>query len=280
MCKTIPDITLNDGFKIPAIGFGTYTLKGKNGIKSIQDAVNAGYRLLDSAFNYENEGTVGHAIKKCFIGRDKLFVCSKLPGRRQAYREALETIEESLYRADLDYYDLYLIHWPNPRIDQYVEAWQAFIEARKRGYIRSIGVCNFLPEHIDRLLKETDVCPCINQIELHPYFNQELQRNYNSSHHIVTQSWSPLGRGNALLTDPVIANIANTHQKSVSQIILRWHVQLNALPIPKASGITHQRENIDIFNFQLSDEEMLQISGLTRTDGRSFAQDPAVYEEF
>lgn len=280
MCNTIPEIALNDGLKIPSIGFGTYTLKGQRGIEVIKDAVKTGYRLLDSAFNYENEGTLGRAVKECSIARSQLFICSKLPGRHHAYKEALETIEESLYRADLDYYDMYLIHWPNPRVNQYVEAWQALIEAKKRGYIRSIGVCNFLPEHIDRLIKETGVCPSINQVELHPYFNQKEQREYNTKHHIVTQSWSPLGRGNALLTDAVITKVAAAHQKSVSQIILRWHTQLGALPIPKASSIKHQQENINIFDFKLSSAEMEQISSLTRPDGRSFNQDPAVYEEF
>jgi diketogulonate reductase-like aldo/keto reductase len=202
------------------------------------------------------------------------------PGRHQAYKEALYTVEESLFRAGLDYYDLYLIHWPNPREDLYVEAWQAFIEAKKRGMIRSIGVCNFLPEHLERLIKETGTAPSINQIELHPYFNQETLRAFDQEHHIVTEAWSPLGRANQMMNDPVIAEIAETHGKTVTQTILRWHVQLGVLPIPKAASDEHQKENLDLFNFALSEEEMKKINNLTREDGRTFNQDPAVYEEF
>lgn len=271
---------LNDGLRVPSIGFGTYKLKGTEGMKTIRDAIDLGYRLIDSAFNYENEGTVGKAVRESSVSRDQLIITSKLPGRHYAYNDALETIEESLYRAGFDYYDLYLIHWPNPRANLYVEAWKALIEAKRQGLIRSIGVCNFLPEHIERLVKETGVTPSINQIELHPYFNQEKQRVYNEKHNIVTESWSPLGRGSDILMNKEIGKIAETHKKSISQIILRWHVQLEAIPIPKASSLKHQRENFEIFDFELSKEEMNIISKLTREDGRMRNQDPAVYEEF
>lgn len=279
MSEKIPEIVLQDGLKIPAIGFGTYKLKGENGIQAIKNAMQAGYRLFDSAFNYENEGTLGKAIKESSLLREEIFITSKLPGRRHAYAEALETIEESLYRASLDYYDFYFIHWPNPRINLYVEAWQALIEAKKRGLVRSIGVCNFLPEHIEKLIAETSICPAINQIELHPYFNQEVQRTWNEKHNILTQSWSPLGRGNSLLKNDTIAAIARNHNKTISQIILRWHIQLKALPIPKAFSIEHQKENLDIFNFQLTASEMESLLSLTKADGRNANQDPAFYEE-
>ncbi|WP_058301113.1 aldo/keto reductase [Gorillibacterium timonense] len=278
MAENIPEVILNDGVKIPGIGFGTYKMNGAEGVEGMKKAIDLGYRLLDSAFNYENEGAVGEVVRQTLVPREELIVCSKLPGRHHAYAEALNTIQESLYRGGLDYYDLYLIHWPNPRVDLYVEAWQAMIEARKRGYIRSIGVCNFLPEHIDRLVKETGVKPSLNQIELHPFFNQEEMRRYHAEQGIVTESWSPLGRASRLLEDPRIGSIAEAHDKSISQIILRWHVQLGALPIPKASSTEHQLDNLRIFDFELTADEMQVISSLN--SGRLWNQDPAVYEEF
>ncbi|VBB05096.1 aldo/keto reductase [Lucifera butyrica] len=280
MNETIPQVLLNDGLELPAIGFGTYKLKGADGVQAIKRAIDIGYRLFDSAFNYENEGTVGEAIRQSPVPREKLIICSKLPGRRHAYQEAMETIHESLYRGGLEYYDLYLIHWPNPRVNLYVEAWQALIEAKKQGLIRSIGVCNFLPEHIERLIKETGVKPSINQIELHPYFNQEKQRRWHAEHSIATESWSPLGRGNSMLENEKIVEIARNHQKSVSQVIIRWHIQLGAIPIPKASSPQHQRDNFNVFDFQLTEEEMNSILGLTSAAGRTNNQDPQTYEEF
>lgn len=274
------EFILNDGLKLPPIGLGTYRLNGREGVKAIQHAVEIGYRLLDSAFNYENEGAVGEAARTSCVPRSELIVTSKLPGRHQKYREALLTIEESLYRGGLDYYDIYLIHWPNPKTGWYVEAWQAMIEAKKRGMIRSIGVCNFLPEHLERLTRETGVTPSINQIELHPYFNQEEQRKWDAAHGIVDEAWSPLGRANSVLQDPEIGEIAKAHGKSISQIILRWHVQLGVLPIPKSSDPARQKENLEVFDFVLSEEEMQKICALSRPDGRTANQDPSVYEEF
>ncbi|WP_050182836.1 aldo/keto reductase [Domibacillus robiginosus] len=276
----IPDITLNDGLTLPVIGLGTYALNGNAGASAIQNAIHTGYRLIDSAYNYENEGTVGEAVKRSSVPREELRITSKLPGRYHSYDKAVTTIQESLYRASLDYYDLYLIHWPNPKQDEYVEAWQALIDARKWGLIRSIGVCNFLPEHIERLKKETGVKPSVNQIELHPFFNQEQQRKWHQEHNIVTESWSPLFRGKDLLQDDTIQQIARRHDRSISQIVLRWHYQLGAVSIPKSASPVRQLENISIFDFSLDETELSLISGLTRPDGRINDQDPAVYEEF
>ena len=280
MHSTIPQRTLNDGLVIPAIGLGTYNLRGASGVQAMTSAIDMGYRLLDSAFNYENEGAVGEAVRRSSVSRDQLFLTSKLPGRHHQYDKALYTIQESLYRTKLDYYDLYLIHWPNPKTDLYVEAWQALIDAQKWGLIRSIGVCNFLPEHLDRLKKETGVMPSINQVELHPYFSQTEQLAYDKENGIVTESWSPLGRANSVLENEVIHQIAEKHGKTISQVILRWHIQLGALPIPKSSSPQRQLENLQIFDFDLTEEDMTQISSLTRADGRIADQDPAVYEEF
>lgn len=280
MNQSIPEITLNDGMTIPVIGFGTAGLKGNAGVDAITSAIDIGYRLIDSAYNYENEGTVGEAVRRTSIPREDLRITSKLPGRYQTSDKALPTIQESLYRANLDYYDLYLIHWPNPIQDHYVEAWQALIDAKKQGLIRSIGVCNFLPEHIARLDKETGVKPSMNQIELHPFFNQATQRRWHEEHNVQTQSWSPLARANNVLQNDAIQKIADQHNKSVSQVILRWHYQLGAVPIPKSSSPERQIENISIFDFALDDVEMNLIGELTRPDGRNKNQDPAVYEEF
>ena len=187
----IPNYELHDGNVIPLLGFGTYKLNGAQGVISMDAAINNGYRLLDSAFNYENEGAVGEAVRRSPVPREQLFITSKLPGRHHQYDEALATIQESLYRSGLDYFDLYLIHWPNPKQNHYVEAWQALIQAQKFGLVKSIGVSNFLPEHIDRLIAETGVTPAVDQVELHPYWSQPDVVRYNSDHHILTQAWSP-----------------------------------------------------------------------------------------
>lgn len=280
MTMYVPKMILHDGLDLPAIGFGTSKLIGSQGSHVIKDAIDVGYRLIDTAYNYENEGAVGEAVRRSALPRGDISITSKLPGRYQDYHQAVSTIQESLYRANLDYFDLYLIHWPNPIQDNYVEAWQALIEAKKWGLVRSIGVCNFLPEHIERLKKETGVQPSLNQIELHPLFNQNNQRNWHKENNIQTQSWSPLARANAIFEHEVLHEIANRHKKSVSQITLRWHYQLGTIPIPKSTSKKRQQENIDIFNFSLSDRELNKVNELTEIDGRIQNQDPAVYEEF
>ena len=280
MVHSIPEFTLNDGLKLPAIGFGTYRLKGVDGVRAITNAIDIGYRLIDSAYNYENEGTVGEAIRRSSVPREQLFITSKLPGRYHEYDLAVTTIQESLYRANLDYYDLYLIHWPNPKQGKFVEAWQALVDAKKWGLIRSIGVCNFLPEHIEILEKETGVKPSINQIDLHPFFNQADQRQRHAEHNIQPQSRSPLFRGVKLLEDDTLQSIARAHNKTVAQVILRWHYQLGSIAIPKSASPERQLENISIFDFELSEPEMNTISSFTRPNGRQKNQDPAVYEEF
>lgn len=282
MSLQIPTTTLNDGLIIPKIGFGTVSFKGAKGVQVISRALKNGYRLIDSAYNYENEATVGKAIENSPVSRDEIIVTSKLPGRYHEYDKAIFTIQESLYRANLDYYDLYLIHWPNPKQGKFVEAWQALVDAQKWGLIRSIGVSNFLPEHIEILEKETGVLPSINQIELHPYFNNMDTLNWCLEKGIQVESWSPVGRKLAgdLLTNEQINQIANRYGKSITQIILRWHIQLGSIPIPRSSSSAHQIENRDIFDFELSEDDMAVLHSLTKDDGRIANQDPAEYEEF
>ncbi|NDV27429.1 aldo/keto reductase [Desulfovibrio sp. JC010] len=277
---SIPYLQMNDGHTVPSLGFGTYKLNGSSGVETMVKALKAGYRLLDSAFKYENEGAVGEAVRRSGIPREQIQVTSKVPGLRHRYNEALYSVEESLYRAGLDYYDFYLIHWPNPSQDLYVEAWQALIEARKRGLVRSIGCSNFLPEHMQRLIDETGVVPAVNQIELYPYFIQQGQREWHDQHGIITQSWSPLGRDSSAMREPVINTIAEKHGRSAAQVILRWHIQLGALPIPKATSPSRQLENLSVFDFELSSDEMSVISALDRPDGRRKDQHPAYYEEY
>ena len=206
-------------------GFGTYKVNGFAGVEAIKSALEVGYRLLDSAFNYENEGVVGKAIRESEVPREDIIVASKLPGRHHQYDQARVTIEESVARMGLDYIDLYLIHWPNPSQGQFVEAWQALVDAQKQGIVKHIGVSNFLPGHIDLLIRSTGVTPAVNRVELYPFFQQAGQRAYDQAHGIITEAWSPLGHANQMLKDPTIVRIAamdNPEGRSFAQDP-HWH---------------------------------------------------------
>lgn len=276
----IPTIKLHDGYEIPAIGLGTVYLRGEPGVDAITSAIRNGYRLIDSSIRYDNEGTVGEAVRQSGIPREQLFLTSKLRAQYFDYDDALEMIRESLYRANLDYWDLFLLHWPNPKQDKYVEAWRALIQAKENGWIRSIGVSNFMPEHLDRLIEETGETPVINQIELHPYFSQVEQRQADKERGIITEAWSPLSRARTVTHDETIAELARQKGKTVSQVILRWHVQLGVIPLPRSSSELHQKENLDVFNFELTEDEMETLNALTKQDGRIDNQDPREYEEY
>jgi diketogulonate reductase-like aldo/keto reductase len=276
----IPTIKLHDGYEIPAIGLGTVYLRGEPGVDAITSAIRNGYRLIDSAIRYDNEGAVGEAVRQSGIPREQLFLTSKLRAQYFDYDAALEMIRESLYRANLDYWDLFLLHWPNPKQDKYVEAWRALIQAKENGWIRSIGVSNFMPEHLDRLIEETGETPVINQIELHPYFSQVEQRQADKERGIITEAWSPLSRARTVTHDETIAELARQKGKTVSQVILRWHVQLGVIPLPRSSSELHQKENLDVFNFELTEDEMETLNALTKPNGRIDNQDPREYEEY
>jgi diketogulonate reductase-like aldo/keto reductase len=275
----IPDHTLNDGHPLPALGFGTYPLGGPSGVDSVTMAIHQGYRLIDSAVNYENEGAVGEAVRTSGVPREEIVVTSKLPGRHHSYLEAVTCVHESLYRMHLDHLDLYLIHWPNPRLDQYVEAWQALVDLQRDGVLRSIGVSNFLPEHLSRIIAATGVTPAVNQVELHPYFPQEQQRQVHAQLGIRTESWSPLGQAGEVLNEPAVVEVARAHSRTPAQVVLRWHLQLDAVPVPKSAGAARQLENLSVFDFELDDAQLAAISALGRPGGRLFDADPATHEE-
>ncbi|MBN9140954.1 MAG: aldo/keto reductase [Micrococcales bacterium] len=275
----LPTRTAHGGLTLPVIGFGTYRLTGADGIAPIQGAVDVGYTLVDSAFNYENEGVVGRAIRDSGRRADTI-VTSKLPGRHHAFDEAMDTIQESVYRTGLDQIDLYLIHWPNPGVDRYVEAWRALIAAKAEGWVTAIGVCNFLPEHLERLAAETGVMPEVNQIELHPYFPQADMLEFHRRHGILTEAWSPLGRGNDLLANPIVTRVAERHDATPGQVLLAWSIARGAIPLPKAASVERQRENLAAAELVLEADEVDEITALGRPDGRLAGQDPAHYEEF
>ncbi|WP_344199204.1 aldo/keto reductase [Aeromicrobium alkaliterrae] len=276
---TAPLLQLNDGTTLPALGLGTYSLDDAEGTEAIASALGAGYRLLDTAVNYGNEETVGEALRRSGLPRDEVFVTSKIPGRHHGYDDAITSTKESLARLGLDHLDLHLIHWPNPSVGKYAEAWRALVDLQQQGLVRSIGVSNFTEEHLDAIIAETGVAPAVNQIELHPYFPQEHMRAVNATRGILTESWSPMGKRQAPFTETPVVAAAEAHGVSPGQVILRWHVQLGALPIPKSATPERQRENLDVFGFELTPEEIAAITALGRPDGRLFGGDPETHEE-
>ena len=268
---------LADGNTIPAIGLGTYGLNDQAGVEAIVSAIADGYRLIDTAYNYGNEEVVAEAIRRTDVDRSDLFVTTKLPGRHHGLEETLASFEQSRRRLDLDWVDLYLIHWPNPKRDRYVDSWRSMIKLKERGVVRSIGVSNFTPAMLDRLVEETGLLPVVNQVELHPYFPQTELRAYHAEHSIRTESWSPLAKRTELLSEPVLAEIAAAHEATPAQVVLAWHLALGAVPIPKSSDAARRRENLDVFDIELDDAEVDAISGLER--GRLWGADPDEHEE-
>jgi 2,5-diketo-D-gluconate reductase A len=276
---SIPTYTLNDGNTIPAIGFGTHPLQGDDGIEAIRAAIESGYRLLDTAVNYENEEEVGEAVRRSGVPRDEIMLTSKIPGRHHGHDDAIASTKESLKRLGVDHLDLHLIHWPNPSVDKYVEAWSALVDLREQGLVRSIGVSNFTEEHLTRIIDETGVTPAVNQLELHPYFAQQAMREVHDRLGIRTEAWSPMGKSQAPFKEKPVADAAERHGVTPGQVIVRWHVQLGSLAIPKSATPERQRQNLDVFGFELSDDEMTAIATLDRPDGRLFGGDPDTHEE-
>ncbi|MGZ6733123.1 MAG: aldo/keto reductase [Nocardioides sp.] len=274
-----PTYSLSDGTTLPAIGFGTYPLKGSEGVEAITSALGSGYRLLDTAVNYENETEVGEALRASGLPRDQVQICSKIPGRHHAYDDAIASTKDLLRRLGLDHLDLHLIHWPNPSRDLYVEAWQALVELQRQGLVRSIGVSNFTEAHLRRIIAETGVAPVVNQIELHPLFPQAAMRAVHEELGIRTEAWSPMGKRQGQYDAPPVVAASQRLGVTPGQVILRWHVEIGSIPIPKSATPSRQVENLSIFDFTLTADEVAAISALGRPDGRLFDGDPDTHEE-
>jgi len=276
-------LVLNDGTTLPEIGFGTYPLRGDEGYRAVRSALDAGYRLIDSAVNYGNEEEVGRAIRDWLrdtgTDRDEVVVQTKLPGRHHGFEAALASGRESAATMGLDRIDVLLIHWPNPSVDKYREAWRALVELREHGLVRTVGTSNFTAQHLAAIIDDTGVTPAINQIELHPYFPQQDMRDEHARLGIVTQAWSPLGKASAPYEEPAVLDAAKRHGVTPAQVILRWHRELRSVPLPKSARPERQAENLNIFGFELSEDEVAAISALGREDGRLFGGDPNVHEE-
>jgi diketogulonate reductase-like aldo/keto reductase len=269
---TIPSITLNDGVAIPQLGFGVFQVPPAETVAAVTTALELGYRHLDTAAIYGNESEVGEAIAASGIPRDELFVTTKLWNGEQGYDSALSAFELSAGKLRLDVVDLYLIHWPVPSRDRYVESWRALARLKEDGRVRSIGVSNFQPPHLRRLFDEVGVVPSVNQIELHPYLQQAALRAFDEEHGIVTEAWSPLAQG-LVLDDPALVAIAAAHGKTTAQVVLRWHVQLGNVVFPKSVTPERIAENLDIFDFELSAAELESIAGLERGERTGFDPD-------
>lgn len=250
-----PYLTFNDGHKAPQIGFGTWQIPDEDVEGAVLAALEAGYRHIDTARVYRNERGVGRAVRASGLRREEIFVTTKQPAAQHGFDETLTMFAQSAERLDIGYIDLYLIHWPAPMIGKYVDTFRAMIEIRGQGLLRSVGVSNFNIEHLERIMTETGVTPVVNQIELHPNFQQSELRAFHAANGIVTQSWSPLGRGN-LWEHPILVEIGGRHRKSVPQVMLRWHVQLGLMPLPKSVHPERMAANLDVFDFELSREEM------------------------
>ncbi len=264
---TQPHLTFNDGRAIPQVGLGVWRTPNDVAVTAVRTALEAGYRHVDTAAIYENETGVGEGIRAAGLPRDDLFVTTKVWNADQGFDATLKAADASLKRLGLDHVDLYLIHWPAPRKGLFVDTWRALVRLREEGRARSIGVSNFEVEHLDRIIAETGVTPAINQIELHPRFQQKALRAAHAERGIVTQSWSPLGQG-TLLADPAIAAIAARHGRTPAQVIIRWHLDSGLVVIPKSVTPSRIVENFDVFGFKLDEADLAAIAALDSQDGR------------
>jgi 2,5-diketo-D-gluconate reductase A len=271
---TIPSVKMNDGREIPQLGYGVFQVDPDETEKVTSLALQAGYRLIDTAQAYKNEAGVGNALAASGIERDELFITTKLWNGNQAPGKAMKSFDESLQKLKVDYVDLFLIHWPQPMFDEYVDAWKTLEKIHAEGKAKSIGVSNFNPEHLQRLFDETGTVPAVNQIELHPGFRQDELRNFHHKHNIVTEAWSPIGQGKGLLDNEVLQRLAEVKGKSPAQIVLRWHIQLGNVVIPKSVTPSRIKENIEVFDFDLTPDEMAQIDDI---NGERLGPDPLTW---
>jgi 2,5-diketo-D-gluconate reductase A len=274
--SNVPDVTLNSGASIPQLGFGVFQIDPQDTAKTVQTAFEIGYRHIDTAQMYGNEAEVGEAIAHSGLSRDELFITTKCNNSNHGYDDSQRALDESLGKLGLEYVDLYLIHWPLPGKDLYVDTWKGFEQAAKDGKARSIGVSNFKAHHLDRLAQETSTTPAVNQIELHPHLQQPEMRSYDQQHGIATEAWSPIGQGKGVIDDSRIGAIAKAHGKTPAQVTLRWHIQLGNIIFPKSVTDYRIRENFEIFDFELTDEEMSAIGGLDQ--GKRLGPDPDQFD--
>jgi 2,5-diketo-D-gluconate reductase A len=266
MTAQIPSVTLANGVEMPALGLGTSPMGDRQAEEIVAAALRDGYRLIDTAENYRNEPGVGRGIRASGVDRDEIFVATKFNERWHGEAEARQAFANNAERLGLAHIDLLLIHWPVPANDRYVDAWKGLLSLLEDGSVRAIGVSNFKPAHLDRLLEETGVAPHVNQIQLDPTHSRPESRAYHAAHGIVTESWSPIGAGGGLLADPTIVDLGRRRSRTPAQIVLRWHVQLGLVPIPKTSKPERLPENRDVFDFELSNEEMDELARLDRAD--------------
>jgi len=258
----VPTVRLNDGAEIPQFGFGVFQIPAEETVTAVRTALDAGYRHIDTAQMYGNEAEVGRAIAESGVPREEIFVTTKLNNDGHGYDAALGALDESLRKLGFDHVDLFLIHWPRPQEGRYVETWTALEKLKADGKARSIGVSNFTVEHLERLAERTGTVPAVNQIELHPQFPQAALRAYHAEHGIATEAWSPIGQGGDLLQDGRLRALADGHGRSPAQVVLRWHIQLGNIVFPKSVTPERIRENIDVFDFELSADDMAVVDGL------------------
>ncbi|MGJ9382859.1 aldo/keto reductase [Salipaludibacillus sp. CF4.18] len=257
-------ITLNNQLKMPQLGFGVWQVDDEAATPAVEKAIEVGYRSIDTAMIYKNERGVGEAIRLANVPREELFITSKVWNGDQGYENTLKAFDESLERLGLEYLDLYLIHWPTPEYDDYVDTYKAMEKLYKDGKVKAIGVCNFDIEHLQRLLDECDVTPAVNQVECHPYLAQNELKTFCKKHDIFLEAWSPLMQGGEVLNHPIVQGIARDHDKTGAQVIIRWHLQNDSIVIPKSVTPSRIKENFDVFGFELSDDEMEIINNLDR----------------
>jgi 2,5-diketo-D-gluconate reductase A len=262
---TVPSLTLNNGVEIPQLGFGVFLVPPESTVETLAAAIEIGYRHIDTAQMYRNEREVGHAIQASGLDRSEFFVTSKLSNKALDYDLALRGIDASLEALDVDVLDLYLIHWPLPTVRDFVQTWKAFEQMLADGRVRSIGVSNFQVAHLQRLLDECEIAPAVNQIEAHPYLTQTELISFGEDHGIATEAWSPIGRG-AVLDDETLVRIGELHGKTAAQITLRWHLQRGSIIFPKSMSKARMRENFEIFDFELTPDEIHQIDALNRSE--------------